>query len=158
MSEPTPLEAIFFAALDKPAAERGSYLAEACGSDADLRRRVERMLTAQMDAASFLETPPSAIGEGSPTMDQATLEKPGTQIGPYKLLQQIGEGGMGVVYMAEQHEPVKADLVKLRFFAGLTMCQAADALGVSLATAERYWTFAKAWLHSELAEDSPSES
>jgi len=55
-------------------------------------------------------------------------------------------------------EPVKADLVKLRFFAGLTMAQAADALGVSLATAERYWTFAKAWLHSELAEDSPSES
>ena len=107
MSDPTPLEAIFFAALDKPAAERGSYLAEACGSDADLRRRVERMLTAQRDAASFLETPPSAIGEGSPTMDQAPLEKPGTQIGPYKLLQQIGEGGMGVVYMAEQHEPVK---------------------------------------------------
>src|SRR6187402_827388 len=107
MSDPTPLEAIFFAALDKPAAERGSYLAEACGSDADLRRRVERMLTAQMDAASFLETPPSAIGEGSPTMDQATLEKPGTQIGPYKLLQRIGEGGMGVVYMAEQTEPVQ---------------------------------------------------
>ena len=49
MNEPTPLEAIFFAALDKPAAERGSYLAEACGGDADLRRRVERMLTAQME-------------------------------------------------------------------------------------------------------------
>jgi len=108
MSEPTPLEAIFFAALEKPAAERGSYLAEACGGDADLRRRVERMLTAQMDAASFLETPPSAIvREAVPTLDQAPLEKPGTQIGPYKLLQQIGEGGMGVVYMAEQHEPVK---------------------------------------------------
>ena len=55
-------------------------------------------------------------------------------------------------------EPAKADLVKLRFFAGLTMPQAADALGVSLATAERYWTFAKAWLHSELAEDAPPES
>ena len=108
MSEPTPLEAIFFAALEKPAAERGSYLEEACEEDADLRRRVERMLTAQMDAASFLETPPSAIvREALPTLDQAPLEKPGTQIGPYKLLQQIGEGGMGVVYMAEQHEPVK---------------------------------------------------
>ena len=55
-------------------------------------------------------------------------------------------------------EPAKADLVKLRFFAGLTMPQAADALGVSLATSERYWTFAKAWLHSELAEVSPPES
>jgi RNA polymerase sigma factor (TIGR02999 family) len=51
-------------------------------------------------------------------------------------------------------EPVKADLVKLRFFAGLTMPQAADALGVSLATAERYWTFAKAWLYTELADPS----
>src|SRR6187399_1727862 len=108
MNEPTPLEAIFFAALDKPAAERGSYLAEACGGDVDLRRRVEKMLTAQMDAVSFLETPPSAIvREASPTFDQALLEKPGTQIGPYKLLQQIGEGGMGAVYMAEQHEPIK---------------------------------------------------
>ena len=53
-------------------------------------------------------------------------------------------------------EPIKADLVKLRFFAGLTMPQAADALGVSLATAERYWTFAKAWLHSELADQPPN--
>ena len=52
-------------------------------------------------------------------------------------------------------EPAKADLVKLRFFAGLTMPQAAEALGVSLATAERYWTFAKAWLYSELADQPP---
>ena len=49
-------------------------------------------------------------------------------------------------------EPAKAALVKLRFFAGLTMPQSAVALGVSLATAERYWTFAKAWLYSELAD------
>jgi RNA polymerase sigma factor (TIGR02999 family) len=52
-------------------------------------------------------------------------------------------------------EPVKAELVKVRFFAGLTMPQAAEALGVSLATAERYWTFAKAWLYSELADEPP---
>jgi DNA-directed RNA polymerase specialized sigma24 family protein len=52
-------------------------------------------------------------------------------------------------------EPAKAELVKLRFFAGLTMPQAAEALGVSLATAERYWTFAKAWLYSELADLHP---
>jgi len=52
-------------------------------------------------------------------------------------------------------EPAKAELVKLRFFAGLTMLEAAEALGVSLATAERYWTFAKAWLYSELAEQPP---
>jgi RNA polymerase sigma factor (TIGR02999 family) len=49
-------------------------------------------------------------------------------------------------------EPAKAELVKLRYFAGLTMPEAAAALGVSLATAERWWTFAKSWLYTELAE------
>ena len=47
--------------------------------------------------------------------------------------------------------PVRAELVKLRFFAGLTMPEAAEALGVSLATAERYWTFARTWLYAELS-------
>lgn len=51
-------------------------------------------------------------------------------------------------------EPAKAELVKLRFFAGLTMPDAARVLGISLATAERYWTFAKSWLYAELAGDS----
>src|SRR6266852_1908058 len=51
-------------------------------------------------------------------------------------------------------EPAKAELVKLRFFAGLTMPEAAAALGISLATAERYWTFAKSWLFAELADDA----
>jgi RNA polymerase sigma factor (TIGR02999 family) len=51
-------------------------------------------------------------------------------------------------------EPAKAELVKLRYFAGLTMAEAAMALGISLATAERYWTFARSWLYVELAEDS----
>jgi RNA polymerase sigma factor (TIGR02999 family) len=50
-------------------------------------------------------------------------------------------------------EPAKAELVKLRFFAGLTMPEAAAALNISLATAERYWTFAKSWLYAELAGD-----
>ena len=51
-------------------------------------------------------------------------------------------------------EPDKALLVKLRYFAGLTMPQAAEVLDVSLATAERYWTFARSWLYAELADDS----
>jgi RNA polymerase sigma factor (TIGR02999 family) len=51
-------------------------------------------------------------------------------------------------------EPAKAELVKLRYFAGLTMAEAAAAMEVSLATAERYWTFARSWLYAELA-DSP---
>jgi RNA polymerase sigma factor (TIGR02999 family) len=51
-----------------------------------------------------------------------------------------------------QTEPAKAELVKLRFFAGLTMPEAAAASDISLATAERYWTFAKSWLYAELAD------
>ena len=47
-------------------------------------------------------------------------------------------------------EPAKAALVKIRFFAGLTMPEAAAALGISLATAERHWTFARCWLYAEL--------
>lgn len=53
-------------------------------------------------------------------------------------------------------EPVRAELVKLRFFAGLTMPEAAAALGISLATAERYWTFARAWLYAEMADGDTS--
>jgi DNA-directed RNA polymerase specialized sigma24 family protein len=53
-----------------------------------------------------------------------------------------------------ESEPAKAELVKLRFFAGLTMPEAAAALDISLATAERYWTFAKSWLYAYLAEDA----
>lgn len=55
-------------------------------------------------------------------------------------------------------EPVKAQLVTLRYFGGLTMVEAASALGVSLATAERYWTFAKSWLFAALCEDPPEPS
>jgi RNA polymerase sigma factor (TIGR02999 family) len=51
-------------------------------------------------------------------------------------------------------DPAKAELVKLRFFAGLTMPEAASALGISLATAERYWTFARSWLYAELSNSS----
>src|SRR5262249_5317578 len=54
-----------------------------------------------------------------------------------------------------QHEPVRAELVKLRFFGGLTMPEAAAALGISLATAERYWVFARAWLCAELDDPKP---
>jgi RNA polymerase sigma factor (TIGR02999 family) len=52
-------------------------------------------------------------------------------------------------------EPVKAELVKLRFFAGLTIPEAAQVLGISEATAERYWTYARVWLYSELEREGP---
>jgi RNA polymerase sigma factor (TIGR02999 family) len=55
-----------------------------------------------------------------------------------------------------EKQPLKADLVKLRFFAGLTMPEAAAALGISLATAERYWTFARSWLYAALKDREPT--
>jgi RNA polymerase sigma factor (TIGR02999 family) len=55
-------------------------------------------------------------------------------------------------------DPKKAELVKLRFFAGLTMPEAAVALGISLATAERHWAFARTWLYAELNDSTPSEA
>jgi RNA polymerase sigma factor (TIGR02999 family) len=55
-------------------------------------------------------------------------------------------------------DPAKAELVKLRYFVGLTLPEAAVAMGISLSTAERYWTFARAWLYAEMEEDSPRSS
>jgi tetratricopeptide (TPR) repeat protein/serine/threonine protein kinase len=106
MSNPSPLESIFFAALEKQSsAERKAFLDEACAGNDELRGSVERMLAAQADAGSFLESPPPGV---TSAVDSSELsEQPGTIIGPYKLLEQIGEGGMGVVFMADQQEPVR---------------------------------------------------
>ena len=85
-------------------AERAAYLDAACAGDARLRAGVEALLHAHDTDPGFLEAP--AAG-GAVTVDlPLATERPGTQIGPYKLLQQIGEGGMGTVFMAEQMEPI----------------------------------------------------
>ena len=99
-------EEILSAALEKKTpAERAAYLDGACGQDAELRALVEGLLKSHDAAGSFLEQP---LFETRPTADQPKItERPGTVIGPYKLLQQIGEGDMGTVFMAEQTHPVQ---------------------------------------------------
>ncbi len=113
---------LFMAALQiGDGAERSAYLAHACGDDPTLRRRVAALLTAFAQAGSFLQQPaaeqaaePAATLDALPTRAGAAgaagaaALAPGRQVGPYKLLQPLGEGGMGTVWLAEQSAPCSA--------------------------------------------------
>jgi eukaryotic-like serine/threonine-protein kinase len=99
---------IFADALEKAnAAERAAYLAQACGNDAQLRQHVEALLQAHEKAGGFLEGPAAAPPGKTVVVSTPLTEKPGDRIGRYKLREKIGEGGCGVVYVAEQVEPVR---------------------------------------------------
>ena len=100
------IESIFLAALEKSRPEeRAAYLDEVCGDDRALRHRVERLLAAHLKAADFMEHPPTDVILA--VEKSALTERPGSMIGRYKLLQQIGEGGFGIVFMAEQQQPLR---------------------------------------------------
>jgi serine/threonine protein kinase len=102
------IKEIFLTALDKPeGSEREAYLAQACGRDASWRDRVTELLRVHAQAGDFLETPVSGAAELAAITPTGPTEKPGDKIGHYKLLEQIGEGGCGVVYMAEQEAPLR---------------------------------------------------
>jgi serine/threonine protein kinase/tetratricopeptide (TPR) repeat protein len=97
---------LFLEALDRPAgAQRTAFLDQVCDHDEQLKAQVVALLEANERAGEFLSPPAQEFHAAC--ADQASSDGFGTVIGPYKLLEEIGEGGMGLVYMAEQQQPVR---------------------------------------------------
>jgi serine/threonine protein kinase len=131
-------ESLFHRALARPAAERAAFLDQACHGDDSLRAHLEALLQAHDNPGNFLAEPAARLqptdglpssedtGAGGTDRDRAgpdSLDAPGECIGPYSLLQPIGEGGMGTVYLAEQAHPVRRQVALKLIKPGMTSGQ-----------------------------------
>ena len=130
---PPTARAVFDHALDLHSQDRERYLAAACGGDGELRRKVEALLQAHHDAGSFLEVPAVGAAPGPRAAARSSCppgpERPGAAVGPYVLLEQIGEGGMGVVFLAEQTRPVRRQVALKVIKAGMDTRQVIARFG-----------------------------
>src|SRR5262245_42703584 len=102
---------IFHEAIEKTGQDRAKFVATACADDRELRAQVVALLNANDEAGGFLDSPTGGVDAARAAAAQLAAAKPpealGTHVGPYKLLQVIGEGGFGIVYMAEQEQPIR---------------------------------------------------
>ncbi len=141
-------ETLFHNALEKPIAERSAFLEQACAGDTALKHRVSALLRSHETPDSFLVRPDgdpeatrdsdsnqiegdagAAWPEKEPIARNWTVVGPGSLIGPYKLIQPIGEGGMGTVFMAEQTEPVRRTVALKLIKAGMDSRQVLARFG-----------------------------
>ena len=151
-------EQIFSDALARPLSERAVFLDGACHGDAALHARISALLAAHDGPESVMTsspvTRPAPLPDLSAVGSAKAEEKPGDRIGHYKLLQQIGEGGCGVVYMAEQEEPVRRRVALKIIKLGMDrLCEGETGIG-TLRRCREYGPHggrrtAGQWLHGE---------
>jgi serine/threonine protein kinase/tetratricopeptide (TPR) repeat protein len=115
---------LFSEAVEKPPAQHSAFLDAACGEETELRTQIDALLQAHDEAGGFLASPTLPETDPVTTAESRLAEEtPGSRIGPYKLLEHIGEGGFGSVFMAEQHEPVRRRVALKVLKLGMDTCE-----------------------------------